>query len=423
MSLHLGKRLAQVAVSAGLLAGPAASAPETSTAPRAAAWNDRGFEVLRGAATRACAASEALLEAESLSGARASREPAARLQDLLGTGCAFRRETVERLAGSVLAPGATAEARETTAVTATDGTLLARQRLGTLGGVSLDLVAYASHGLAVGGVACYVDDGQKRPGVVHVHGGLTGLFDPEDGGTIQACFNWAALHGKTAFVPSLRGFDGSEGRTEICLGEADDVAAAAVYLRSMPATDAARIALVGGSVGGCVVLKAAPLIPNLRAVVAFVPPTDWKGFIQFHRTAWAAATETRCDGSTFGWNIGGPPLADVFDAFICGHPGCPDADYAARSPIPGVLTQTAPTLIESAGSDNVVPLAQEVLWSILRQSLGHPVDVFSVSACDPPGSPPNHMDVHIFVPGGFHLLAPGPISSGLLFVINQLDRP
>jgi hypothetical protein len=422
MRLLLGSRLARAALSAGLLAGPVAAAPETPAAPPAAAWSDRGVEVLRRAATRACTASAALLEAESASSVHDAGAPAVRVRDLLGTGCAFRPETVERFALASSASGGPGS-RETGAVGAADGALLARQRLGTVGGVSLDLVAYASDGLAVGGVACYVDDGRKRPGVVHVHGGLTGLFDPSDGGTIQACVDWAGLHGRTAFVPSLRGLDGSEGKTEICLGEADDVAAAAAYLRSMPATDATRIALVGGSVGGCVVLKAAPLVPNLRAVAAFVPPTDWKGFIQFHRTGWAPATETRCDGSTFSWNIGGPALADVFDGFICGHPGCTDEDYAVRSPIPGVLTQTAPTIIESAGSDNVVPLAQEVLWSLLRQSLGNPVDVFSVSACDPPGTPPNHMDVHIFVPGGFHLLAPGPISSGLLFVINQLDRP
>lgn len=409
-------------LSAGLLAGPGAAA---SAAPAAtpASWSDRGVEVLRRAATRACSASEALVETETPPAGRDPQTPAARLRDVLETGCAFRPETVERPADAAPASGASAGIREALAVAASDGTLLARQRLGTVGGVSLDLVAYASAGLAVGGVACYVDDGAKRPGVVHVHGGLSGLFDPSDGGTIQACVDWAGLHGRTAFVPSLRGLDGSEGKIEICLGEAGDVAAAAAYLRSMPATDASRIALVGGSVGGCVVLKAAPLVPNLRAVVAYVPPTDWKSLVQYHRMAWKPATETRCDGSTYAWNIGGPALADVFDGFICGHPGCTDSDYAVRSPIPGVLTQSAPTLIESAESDNVVPLAQEVLWSILRQSLGKPVDVFSVSACDPPGNPPNHMDVHIFVPGGFHLLAPGPISSGLLFVINQLDRP
>ncbi|MBK8597499.1 MAG: alpha/beta fold hydrolase [Holophagales bacterium] len=212
-----------------------------------------------------------------------------------------------------------------------DGALVARERLATVGKVALDLVAYASSGLVVGGILSYPDDGNRHSTVIHVHGGLGGIFANADGDMVQTLIDWAQRYGRTAFAPSLRGQDGSEGSPELCLGEADDVAAAAVLLRSLKVTDPDRIAIVGGSTGGCVVLRAGPLIPGLRAVVSFVPPTDWKNLVAFHRSSYAPATETRCDGSTYAWDIGGPALADVFDNMICGHVGCSDADYHARS--------------------------------------------------------------------------------------------
>jgi dipeptidyl aminopeptidase/acylaminoacyl peptidase len=304
-----------------------------------------------------------------------------------------------------------------------DGTLVARQRMTEQGGIALDVVAYASDGLTVGGLLCYPNDGQRHSAVIHVHGGLGGIFDDPDRNMLQTCVDWARVHGRAALVPSLRGQDGSEGQPEICLGEADDVAAGARLLRSLEMTDPQRLGLVGGSLGGCVVLRAAAQIPNLRAVVAFVPPTDWRGFMEFHRTRWSSAVETRCDGATYEWSVGGPDLADTFDRLICGQPFCSDADYERRSPLPGLSNLSAPALIAAAGADNVVPFEQQVLWSILRQSAGHPVDVYTLDPCDPPGTPASASDVLLFVPDGHHLLSPNVIASGLLFLMRQLDLP
>lgn len=304
-----------------------------------------------------------------------------------------------------------------------DGTLVARQRLATIDHVALDLVAYASTGLVVGGLLAYPDDKRRHSTVIHVHGGLGGIFTNADGNMVQTCIDWSKRYGRTAFAPSLRGQDGGEGTPELCLGEADDIAAAAILLRSLDVTDPDRIALVGGSTGGCFVLRAAPLIKSLRAVVAFVPPTDWKSLVAFHRSSFVPAIETRCDGSTYSWDVGGPALADVFDNMICGHIGCSDADYEARSPIPGVPDQTAPTLVVSAGSDNVVPLDQQILYSVLRNNSGHPVDVYTVDPCDASGTPRSAMDPHLYVRGGYHLLSVGAVGSGFLFLMQELDRP
>ena len=309
------------------------------------------------------------------------------------------------------------------ATTLPNGALVARERLATVGKVALDLIAYASSGLVVGGILSYPDDGNPHSTVIHVHGGLGGIFTNADGDMVQTVIDWAQRYGRTAFAPSLRGQDGGEGSPELCLGEADDVAAAAVLLRSLEVTDPDRIAIVGGSTGGCVVLRAGPLIPGLRAVVSFVPPTDWKSLVAFHRSSYVPATETLCDGSTYAWNVGGPALADVFDNMICGHVGCSDADYDARSPIPGVPFQTAPTLVVSAGSDNVVPLDQQILYSVLRNNSGHPVDVYVVDPCDASGTPRSAMDPHLYVHGAYHLLSVGAVGSGFLFLMQELDRP
>ena len=301
-----------------------------------------------------------------------------------------------------------------------DGAVLRRMRLAFFAGTAMDLIAYSSDGLAVGGLLCYPDDGGSHPGVIHVHGGFSGIFDGSNHDSVQLCADLASRHGVTAFMPSLRGRDGGEGTPELCLGEARDVAAAATMLRDLEVTDPMRLALMGGSIGGCVALKASGSIPDLSAVVAFVPPTDWKRFVVFHRDGYQPATEVLCDGSERAWNVGGTAMADVMDLAICGYSGCPDAAYDARSPLPALLQQNVPTMIVSAGADNIVPVDQQLLWSILRQQAGVPTQVIIRNPCDPPEELSAPMDVHLYIVGGFHLLSPGSISSGFLFAFRHL---
>ncbi len=300
--------------------------------------------------------------------------------------------------------------------------LVGRQRLVTLGPVALDLVAYRSSGLIVMGLLCFTDDDQPRPTVIHLHGGFGGTFvNPDGGDPVGTCYRWAALHGRTAFVPSYRGQDGGEGEPEVCLGEVDDVVAAAHFLRSLPVVDPGRLALVGGSMGGCVALRAGVRIPDLRAVVAIAPITDWKSLVTFHRTAWAPEVETRCDGSSFDWTVGGPPFADVIDGLICGHEGCSDADYTARSPIPDVGSMTNPTLVVVAGGDNIVPTVQQMLWPALRNVFGGAVVVDIRENCSPPAGPAPARDVLLYVPGAHHLVEAGPVISSLIYLSELLD--
>jgi pimeloyl-ACP methyl ester carboxylesterase len=320
-------------------------------------------------------------------------------------------------------PAATARPRaiKVSAADDPDGTLIGRARIAENSAVALDVISYVSDGLVVGGLLCHPNDGQRHSTVIHVPGGVGGVFSAAAGDLVETCINWATRHGRTAFAPSLRGQDGGEGHTELCLGEADDVVAAAIMLRALDVVDPDRIGLVGGSIGGCVALRAAPRIPNLAAVVAFVPPVSWKDLVQYHRNTWQPTSETACDGTVQSRDVGGPAFADAFDSVICGHPGCSDAEYESRSPLPYIGVQAAPTLIIGAELDNIVPPENQVLWSLFRFGTGHPVSVISVDKCAAPGTPPATMDGLIVARGAFHLLPSGPVSSGMLFLMNALD--
>jgi len=373
-------------------------------------WESRGHTVLEGLKTRVCDESQLLTEIDPKNASYGS------LLTHQTVNAACKTDIPTRNLGPQLhtVPNKLAGQK--------DGDLLGRMRLMEGFGIAVDLVAYASSGLAVGGILCYPDDGNPHSTVLHLHGGFGGIFQNPDGNMLETCVNWALLHHRTAFAPSYRGQDGGEGSMELCLGEADDVAAGATMLRSMKVTDPDRLAVVGGSTGGCVALRAGPKIPNLRAVVSYVPPADWKSIVEYHRTSFTSAIETNCDGSTVVWDIGGTNMADVIDNAICGHPFCSDSDYEARSTIPGVFTQTAPTLIISAESDNIVPLEQHLLYSMLRQQLGNPVDVYVVDRCGAPSAPGVSFDAHVMVQDAYHSLSPATISSGLLFLMDALDR-
>jgi dipeptidyl aminopeptidase/acylaminoacyl peptidase len=238
---------------------------------------------------------------------------------------------------------------------------------------------------------------------------------------IQTCIDWAAQQGYVALAPSLRGQDGGEGRAELCLGEAEDVAAGARLLRSLEMADPELLGIVGGSMGACAALRGAALVADPTVVVAFVPPTDWKALVAYHRTAWRPEVETQCDGTTRTWDVGGSALADTFDRIICGHPECTDADYQARSPLAAVQTLDAPTLVVTAGRDNVVPPEQQLLWSILRERSGRAVQVYVAERCGGTGTPAPAPDVLVHAPDASHLLDPGSITSGLAFLVQALD--
>ncbi|MEM7560563.1 MAG: alpha/beta fold hydrolase, partial [Planctomycetota bacterium] len=84
----------------------------------------------------------------------------------------------------------------------------------------------------------------RAPALVFLHGGFA--FGKGDLDFVRQ----AITQGYVVMAPMLRGENGNPGNFELFLGEVDDAAAAARWLRSHPRVDPERIYVFGHSVGG-----------------------------------------------------------------------------------------------------------------------------------------------------------------------------
>ena len=137
----------------------------------------------------------------------------------------------------------------------------------------------------VGDLAAYLTpdpgDGRKHPAIVWITGGdcnsIGELWEPAPRKNDQT----AAAYRKAGVVlmfPSLRGGNDNPGRREGFLGEVDDVLAAATYLAAQPYVDPGRIYLGGHSTGGTLAMLVAEMSDRFRAVFAFGPAEDVRGY-------------------------------------------------------------------------------------------------------------------------------------------------
>ncbi len=124
-------------------------------------------------------------------------------------------------------------------------------------------------------------DGKKHPGIIWITGGdCNSIGDcwtpskPDDDQT-------AAAYRKAGIVmmfPSLRGGNQNPGSKEGFYGEVDDVIAATQYVKALPYVDPERVYLGGHSTGGTLALLVAECSSDYRAVFAFGPVDDVKGY-------------------------------------------------------------------------------------------------------------------------------------------------
>lgn len=125
-------------------------------------------------------------------------------------------------------------------------------------------------------------DGKKHPAIIWVFGGFgNGIGEtawkdapPENDQSARA-FREAGI---VMMFPALRGGHENLGVKEVCLGEVDDVLAAAEFLARQDFVDPKRIYLGGHSTGGTLVLLAAESSDRFRSVFSFGPVHSVAGY-------------------------------------------------------------------------------------------------------------------------------------------------
>jgi len=145
------------------------------------------------------------------------------------------------------------------------------------------LVKYSSS--RVGELSAYLTpdpgDGAKHPAIVWITGGdcnsVGDVWEPAPRANDQTAAAYR-MAGIVMMFPSLRGGNDNPGRREGFLGEVDDVLAAAEYLAAQPYVDPGRIYLGGHSTGGTLVMLVAEMSDRFRAVFAFGPVADVRGY-------------------------------------------------------------------------------------------------------------------------------------------------
>jgi hypothetical protein len=137
-----------------------------------------------------------------------------------------------------------------------------------------------------GEMAAYVTpdpgDGKRHPAIIWLVGGFDSSISeiawtpqPVNNDQSASAF-WKA--GVITMYPSLRGGNVNPGVKEGFYGEVDDVRAAARFLQSQSYVDPERIYLGGHSTGGTLALLVAEMRADFRAVFAFGPVSDIRGY-------------------------------------------------------------------------------------------------------------------------------------------------
>lgn len=181
-------------------------------------------------------------------------------------------------------------------------------------------VSYRSGGLKIYGQLCRPNRAGPFPILVWNHGGFEGLMQSD----LEACQNFAAL-GYMALMSSYRGEDGSQGQVEVCQGEVDDVLRMLEIGRSMPYANPSRVAVAGGSHGGCISLRAVQKGAPAQVLVDIYGPSDWAAEHQQLQTLLASGDATQKQTAQ--------TLKPLIESALGGTPARVPQAYQARSPL------------------------------------------------------------------------------------------
>jgi dienelactone hydrolase len=195
----------------------------------------------------------------------------------------------------------------------------------------------------------------KSPAVIVLHSGFSG-----DEATSADLARNFAKRGIVAILPSYRGevrkADGkrSDGKVEFCKGEVADAEAALTWLRQQPNIDAGRIGVLGLSHGGCIALRLASRVMDLRALATMSAPVAAGPFVQHLEDK---------PYQTFFFN---GILASQIKSYVQATPAQQPQAYEERSPIREAGKLSVPMLVIHGTDDQIVPMEQACM---LLQSL------------------------------------------------------
>jgi dipeptidyl aminopeptidase/acylaminoacyl peptidase len=207
-------------------------------------------------------------------------------------------------------------------------------------------------GVSIGGVLYRPElvPGERQPGLIVVHGHLPAGVN--GAATVEGFARRYRDRGYVTLAMSMRGWPPSGGEDDCALEQPSDIVQVVEWLKRQSGVDPSRIGLIGFSKGGQMVLLAAARGADVKAVVAYYPPTDlarWK------------ATTTREETVAYITRLCEPA------------PG-----LTPRSPVSVAGNIVAPVLLMHGDADVNVPLDQSQVMEAAMRAAGRSVQLFVV---------------------------------------------
>lgn len=229
-----------------------------------------------------------------------------------------------------------------------------------LQGVELSSITYMSDGLRVEGYLAQPKEPGVYPCVIYNRGGnreFGALTDQRAARFLALMASW----GYVAVASQYRGNAGGEGAEEFGGADVNDILALIPLLESLPAADASRIGMYGGSRGGMMTGVALSKTTRIGAAVMRCGLTD-----------------------LVRWRVERPGIDTVYEEVIPGYDPEDDSTLIARSPALWVerLPKTTPILLMQGTSDWRVSPESTLAFASALQTAKHPYRLVMFEGAD-----------------------------------------